>query len=205
MACNISVTYAEGARELARQLIGCDFTDEELAAAVGALDGAIVNVRISRAELLAEVSHPYIKLQKRRLRRDATGQLYVYNEKFIKATGAPALTGLQSFAAQVVGAKALGATRFETFAQGYLNDTEYNGYLVWALFRYDAPLTVRDRKLLPSELAGAQTVNDVIERGGREWWRLHGDARLMRFDLSDDSRMMKILRARLKEKGLLKE
>lgn len=115
------------------------------------------------------------------------------------------MIGLQSFATQVVGAKALGATRLETFAQGYVNDTEYNGYLVWALFGYDAPLTARDKRLLPLELADAQSVNDVIERGGRAWWRLHGDARLMRFELTDDSRMMKILRARLKEKDLLKE
>lgn len=205
MPKNITVIYATGARELARQLIGREFADEELAAAVGALDSAVVKVRISRSELLAEVEHPRIKLQKRRVRRDAAGRLYIYNEKFIKASGAPALTGLQSFATQVAGAKALGATRFETFAQGYFNDTEYNGYLVWALFGYDAPLTARDKRLLPLELADAQTVNDVIERGGREWWRLHGDARLMRFGLADDSRMMKILRARLKEKGLLKE
>jgi hypothetical protein len=32
MAKNIRAIYAEGAREFARQLIGRDFTDEELAA-----------------------------------------------------------------------------------------------------------------------------------------------------------------------------
>lgn len=54
----VTVHYAEGTRELAQQLVGRDFTDEELAAATGALDGAIVKVRISRSEVLAEIEHP---------------------------------------------------------------------------------------------------------------------------------------------------
>ncbi len=54
-------------------------------------------------------------------------------------------------------------------------------------------------------LKSAQTVNDLIWLGGRQWWRDNGTARRMHFDLADDSSMMRILTDYLRGKGLLKE
>lgn len=175
----------------------------EIAAAAGAPDNAIVSFRVSRGDLLIEVEHPLIKVQKRRFRCTAEGELYIFNEKLKKADSAPPLTGLRIFAAQVKAARMLGITRFVTFAQGDYRDKEYKGYLVWPLYGYDAPLTQRDQRLLPAHLQDAQSISDVIERGERDWWEHNGDARLMTFDLTEDSRSMKILTQRLQEKGLL--
>ena len=106
---------------------------------------------------------------------------------------------------QVAGARKLGIRRIELWASGNYNDAGYNGYYTWARFGFDAPLTQRDRRLLPPELAVAQTVNDLIHLGAAEWWKKNGDDRAMMFDLAEDSSMMRVFRAYLKEKGLMQE
>lgn len=51
----------------------------------------------------------------------------------------------------------------------------------------------------------ADTINQLIRRGGQEWWRRFGNARSMNFDLADDSEMMSLFRDYLNEKGITQE
>jgi len=205
---NITVNYAAGAADLALDLFGRAIADEELAAAAGALDGAALSVSVRKGrELFVEITHPLIVRQERGFRRDANGELYIWNHYFEKRHDAAPGVGLRSFKIQVEGARRLGVKRIELWAAGDLNDRSYNGYLTWAIFGFDAPLTLRERQELSvdPQLAGVQTVNDLFQRGGRKWWQDYGTARRMRFDLADDSSMMQQFRTYLKGKGLSKE
>lgn len=209
MAKNIKAIYAEGSREFARQLIARDFTDEELAEAVGALDDATLKVVKKKGadELRIEVEHPRIKEQHRWMRRDEKGDLLIFNFKFYKHSGAPPEVGLDSFQRQVVGAQALGVKRIETFAAGNhesLKSKNEVGYLVWAKFGFDARLAVEQRMQLQQtpELATVETLNELISLpAGEEWWKLNGSPMKMVFELTADSSMMRVFRRHLKKKG----
>ena len=167
------------------------------------LTGALLRVSVSKAELLVSIIHPYVDEQQRGFRRDRDSRLYIWNHRFEKRHAAPAGIGLQSFVQQVSGARKLGVARIETFATGEAHDRRYNGYYVWALFGYDAPLTLAEQRLLLPPLRGAKTLNELFELGGESWWQEHGTARRMVFELAAESTMMKRLRAYLRKKGLL--
>ena len=209
MPKNITVIYAPGARALARQLIGRDFTDEELAAAVGALDGATLKaIRKKGAdELRIEIEHPRIKEQHRWMRRDAQGDLMIFNYRFYKQSGAPAGIGLDSFHRQVIGARALGVNRIETFGAGDPQSLKHGGevgYLVWAKFGFNAKLTTMQQARLQQTLGivGIETLNELILLPkGEEWWKLNGVSAKMVIELATDSSMMKVFRRHLAKKG----
>jgi hypothetical protein len=200
---NITLKHDAGAFDLARELFGREVADEELAAAVGALDGATLNVSVRKgSELFVEIAHPLIVRQERGFRRDSNGDLYIWNHHFEKRHDAPPGVGLRSFKRQVEGARQLGVMRIELWAAGDLNDRSYNGYLTWAIFGFDAPLTAGECLELSEypRLTRARTVNDLFRLGGREWWKDHGTARRLRFDLADDSSMMQQFKIHLKNK-----
>jgi hypothetical protein len=199
---DIEVNYEKGAAEFAEQLIGRAVSDEELAAAVGALDGSTIEVRTARKgrELLVEVKHPNVLEQIRYIRRDASGTLYIWNFRLEKAPGVYGV-GLESPVRQIKAARALGVQRIECYAAGHINDSRYNGYFRWALYGYDAPLYGEEQASLALDprYAGARTVNELILRGGREWWRLKGSERKMVFVLDEKSSMMNVLRQHLEQ------
>ena len=212
MAKNIKAIYAEGAREFARQLIARDFTDEELADAVGALDDATLKVvkKSGADELRIEIEHPQIKEQHRWMRRDLNGDLLIFNYRFYKQLGTPQGIALDSFQRQVGGARALGVKRIETFAAGdFLSALQPDGevgYLVWAKFGFDAPLPEKFRWQVARNptLAGVMTLNELIARpGGEKWWQDFGSGLKMVFDLSPGSSMMEMFRNYLRRKGRL--
>lgn len=204
-----TVIYATSARALARQLIGRDFADEELAAG-GALDNATLHVvkKTNADELRIEIQHPWLKEQHRWMRRDAQGDLMIFNYRFYKQAGAPAGVGLDSFHRQVLGARALGVKRIETYAAGdhfsaQRNDGEV-GYLVWAKFGFNALLPEKYRRLAvrTPALIGVMDLNDLMTRpGGAKWWQEFGSGLKMIFNLSPDSPMMDVFRDYLRSKG----
>ena len=114
----IEVNYKIGVWELARQLFGRDVPDEDLAAAVGALEGSRldVSVRMKGRELHVEVFHPQVKEQRRGFRRDPKGELFIWNHRLEKIVGTPGGFGLQVFRLQLVGARKLGVKRIELWA-----------------------------------------------------------------------------------------
>jgi hypothetical protein len=83
-------------------------------------------------------------------------------------------------------AQALGIVGVETFADRRPDD---NGYYLWPRFGFDGPLPSQIRQELPQDLAAAQTVLDLMQsKAGRQWWRRHGVAIRVRFDLTLESR-----------------
>lgn len=213
MPKKIKIKYQRGAKELAVSLLGRAVSDEDLAAAAGALAGASLTVRPKRyqggMELFVEIKDDWIEEQQRGFRRDSNGDLYIWNHIFKKARDAPKGIGLRSVVTQIAGARRLSVKRLEMFAQGHLNDREYNGYFRWAIYGYDAPLTASEQHRLSRmpKFAGASTINELILRGGREWWKERGSARKMIFDPSPDSSMMTVLTTYLQQVDpeLLKE
>ena len=209
MPKNIKVIYATGARALARQLIGRDFADEELAAAGGALDSATLHVvkKTNADELRIEIQHPWIKEQHRWMRRDAQGELMIFNYRFYKQADAPAGVGLDSFHRQVIGAHALGVKRIETFAVGdskSLKSSGEVGYLVWAKFGFNARLDATQKAALRKTLGlvGVETLNELIVLPeGEDWWMRNGDSTKMFFELAANSSMMQVFRRHLAKKG----
>jgi len=200
---NITVNYAAGAADLALDLFGRAVADEELAAAAGALDGAALNVSVRKGrELFVEITHPLIVRQERGFRRDASGELYIWNHYFEKRHDAPPGVGIRSFKTQVAGARQLGVTRIELWAAGDAMDTSYNGYYTWARVGFNDSLSDAERKRLPRRFARVKTINELIRRNGHQVWKEIGSAHKMTFDLADDSSMMMIFKAYLEEKGV---
>jgi hypothetical protein len=209
MTSPFTVEYAGDARALAEQFFGRNFADEELACAVGALDGAKVIVRKKKSadDLRIEIQHPLIEDQQRWIRRDQNGDLIIFNYRFYKKLFAPKGIGLNSFLRQVQNAPALGIRRIETFAAGNyhtLRSHGDSGYFVWARFGFDAPLLATQQALLKQfpPLAGVTTLNELFRRpGGAEWWKINGSDIYLVFDVSPQSSMMENLRNYLQEKG----
>jgi SPP1 gp7 family putative phage head morphogenesis protein len=205
---NVRVKYEAGAQEVAERLFGRAVAGKDLAAAVGALDGARLSVAAKgHAELRVKIRHKFIEDQERWVRRDAAGKLVIFNYRFYKKRGAPAEVGLDSFQRQVAAARALGVKRLETFGVGNyytLRQKGEVGYLVWPKLGFDAPLSDSQQRLLNSNaaLAGATTLNELMRRpGGEEWWRVNGSDKFLVFDLAENSSMMESFRRYLKRKG----
>ena len=210
MPPQFTVNYVADAREFARELIGRDFTDEELAHAVGALDDAVIEVRKKQGadELRIEIRHPWLSEQKRWMRRDAQGDLLIFNYRFYKKKDTPSGVSLDSLVRQVSGARALGVQRLETFGAGDFTSAQQPdgeiGYWLWAKFGFDAPLSEADQQIAAAELglAGVKTLNDIIDRpGGEYWWYRAGSGLTMKFDLASDSSMMRVFRDYVRRKG----
>jgi len=206
---NIQVNYEEGAAEFAEWLFGRAVSNEELAAAVGALDDSQLNVRIRKGvELAIEIENVKVVEQVRFIRRDPRGELMIWNFRFEKARGHHGV-GLESLLRQIKGARSLGIRRLECWAAGDPKDTRYTGYYRWASYGFDAPLNRDEQEVLSQDpqYAGVASLNELMMRGGREWWRKYGSERKMIFVLNENSSMMAVLRNYLSEKrpDLLKE
>ncbi len=107
--------------------------------------------------------------------------------------------GTRYFAAQVEGARRLGAKEFHTAAA---RSEYYNGYNTWARLGYDGRLKHSIIDKLPEELKGADRVSDLMQtKGGQEFWREHGHSFAGRFDLDPNSQHSRALAAYLKEKA----
>lgn len=111
--------------------------------------------------------------------------------------------GISAFALrqQVRTAKMLGFKEFEAFAIGDINDPNHNGYYTWARLGFNAAIPTKLRNKLPENLKNAQELADLMEtEQGRQWWYEYGSDIAVRFDLSDNSKSLKILRTYLWDK-----
>ena len=99
--------------------------------------------------------------------------------------------GLQMFYRQVRNAVTRGVACIEALA-GRRRDE--NGYYTWPRYGFDCPLPAVIRRRLPVGLEDARTLlgRDVV-REGRQWWRQHGTAVRVRFDLAPGSRSRRTL------------
>lgn len=101
--------------------------------------------------------------------------------------------GLKFFDNLIKGAKENGYERIQLLAAGDI-DSKNNGYYTWAKFGFNGDLSFSFRRRAERELGiKAETVQDIMSApGGSEWWRKHGSAVSMEFDLSEDSLSMEI-------------
>lgn len=100
-------------------------------------------------------------------------------------------------------ARQLGFKKIETHAAGYLGDPEYNGYYTWPLMGYDQPVKgLRQESMIKAKWPNVETIQDLFaEPGGRDWWFVHGTSLVnAEFDLSDDSRSMRVMERYINEK-----
>lgn len=138
----------------------------------------------------------------------------IYNSHFRLGNDAPKGMGLKMFATQVAAARDHGISRIGVNAAGsgpWL-DGQYNGYYVWPRFGYDGefssymfdrmPSSVQDsiREVNPSAPHGLRFL-DVMMAGSeaRDWWKDHGDAENLKFDLSEGSRSLEYLTSYVQE------
>ncbi|MGH9845218.1 MAG: hypothetical protein ACREEM_41405 [Blastocatellia bacterium] len=176
-----------------------------MARLAGALAGATVNVAVNQKKgwLYLTINDARFERYETSIRKDADGSLLAYIHHAYAAPGQSGKGhGVRAFLRQVNAARRLGLKRFELFAAGYPRSTDENGYYVWARFGFDAPLGKREQARLPAPLKGVTTLSQLIQHGGQLWWKQHGNARSMNFDLADDSAMMSVFRDYLTEKGI---
>ncbi len=202
------VNYQAGAGELTRRLFGRELIDREIGSAVGAPEGATLAVSSHRQaqELFVEVRHPRIAKQERSFRRDADGDLYVYNLRFEKRERQDRGLGLECLIRQIGAAYQLGLQRIELHGAGSLLDSD-DGYWRWPLYGFDAPLMASELRELANQpqFAGVTSLNELIERGGSDWLQVRGSGRRLCFILAPNSSMMRVLRAYLNARPLIKK
>lgn len=204
---NINLRYKGRAAERVTELFGRVVSDDQLAAALGALDGATVEVGMNaEGEIVASLLHPQIHSQIRTISQAPDGKIFIHNDLFRVSKTAPKGTGLRSFSRQVAGARALGVDRIETMAAGEAEMTAWNGYYTWARFGYNAPLSefeIQQLNRVP-QYRGVRDLNALMQRpGGAEVWRRNGSGREMVFLLDGRRGAVRILLKYLREKGLL--
>jgi hypothetical protein len=169
-------------------------TDQQVAALVGAPDGADIKILwdkfgkkfdvTSRAQGFA--SDRYVKVG-----RD--GKPRVENFQVIIDPASPHKgTGARLFARQVDALTRTGQTEIKTNAKGSASNKKYVGYKVWPKLGYDGPVPNKYLRKMPAELrdqAGdTPRLSDVLGTdAGRKWWDANGGDIDLAFDLRSGS------------------
>ena len=121
--------------------------------------------------------------------------------------------GVSAFARQVENAQAMGVDRIETNAyrlRGVIDPAtgkeRWSGYYVWPRYGYDGPIPASlkaspEWSTVPSPLRGAKKVSELmVTEEGRDWWKEHGEAIDVKFNLKRGSESMRTLDDYLQEK-----
>jgi 2'-5' RNA ligase len=162
-----------------------------------------------------EVEHPKLEDCQRLFGIDENGKKFISNDGIeIKKRFQGEGLGSKIFEDQVAGASRNGFDHLITHAAGRKGNS-LNGYYTWPRLGYDQNIDSSDFKEKDAETVkkirekfpDAETVLDVmLSPGGREWWKENGvDLLNAKFDLSAESRSMKVLNAYLEERKMRKE
>lgn len=213
--------YEKAVVERLKSFLGEDADPQVCSSLVGAGDHATVLLKnqTDNGDGLPEISiatvHPEYQSE-RLLFKDKDGNLAVFNalfeiEKEFQGEG----LGTKIFASQVNNCRKHGVKYIECYAGQSENS---NGYYTWPRLGYDASLEhiVTKGPTDPDEAAAqkklrrrlletarrlfprAKTLLDVMStERGRKWWKEVGVGVGMKFDLSPNSRSMKVLNAYL--------
>lgn len=105
---------------------------------------------------------------------------------------------LQMFRRQLIGARRLDMRIVLAVAD---RGPVENGYYLWPRFGFDAALPPPILRSLPRSLRSARRVLDLMQsETGRRWWRRHGTALDVAFDLRPGSRCWAVFHRYLQEK-----
>ena len=187
-----------GVERIAQRLFGKPLSRREYARLAGAPREASLEVGTWRGQLYLELRGTPERLFQAVLRvRGGAGGPVLIEDGFclLHASLQGKHLGRWVFHRQLCCARALGIVGVETFAERRPDD---QGYYHWPRFGFDGPLSGAIRQQLPEQLAAARSVLDLIEtRAGRQWWRRHGVAMRVRFNLAEASRSWRVLRRHL--------
>jgi len=178
---------------IARRLFGRRLDGRRLAALAGAPETADVEVGVYQGGLYLEFS-------------DTPRYRYCGVVRVVARPGRPLLViealhihhralrgqglGLRVFSCQLAAAEELHLPRIETHA-GRRHDE--NGYYTWPRYGFAGWLPDSLRRCLPSALADATDVLDLMaSEVGRAWWRRHGVAMHLAFDVRPHSRSQQV-------------
>lgn len=161
---------------------------EEYASLVGAPDGAVVTFSDAGPFAVGyTVEHPSLKDMRGRIvsydfdgtRWHAPDVLYVKESERGKGVGAEVHGRRVAYGAKH------GLTRIAiTAARG----REEVGYVVWPIMGYDGKLPQSILDVLPDDLAGRTTIQDLLaDEKGQEWWKTNGKSIDVKFDLRPGS------------------
>jgi hypothetical protein len=190
---DISLKATASTRKHLEAFFGAAVPDNKLASLVGALDGSIIEIAPLGEGFISRARHQYL-IEQIRIGGGGEAGLFLTNEFFQLTGDAPEGTGLISFIRQVTAARDLGFTFIRTYAEGSVSDPDgFIGYYVWARFGFNAPLEEHEIENLPPELGKCRDLNDLMMRGGQEWWRQNGSGRDMIFLLSDGELSLTVL------------
>jgi hypothetical protein len=201
-----SVSFLPGehkaAERIAQRLFGRTLAPQEYAGLAGAPDDATVEVGASAGRLYIELGDSVAAYR---------GYYYVYGSKAaivllndgfrisLRAMRRQGL-GLQMFCRQVRSAAAHGIDRIDALAG---RRPDENGYYTWPRYGFDCLLPAALRCRLPMGLERSRTLLDVMScEKGREWWREHGTAVRVRFDLASGSRSRRTLAEYVRSRAL---
>jgi hypothetical protein len=186
----------KAAARISQRLFGRTLQPQEYAGLAGAPDDATVQVGASDGRLYIELGDPPAASYR--------GHYYLFCRKaavvllndgfhiLLRAMQRRGL-GLQIHYRQARNAAACGVDWIELCA-GRRDDE--NGYYTWPRYGFDCPLPASMRDRLPVDWRRCSTLLDLMSsESGRRWWREHGIAIRVRFDLAPGSRSRRVLDA----------
>lgn len=192
-------------------LFGKKVDDSSLGAMANGFDGCKIEVY---SNINARTGHVMLQLlvnekgvrSHRIIKETEAGEIVCHNELFVIDDNSPYKgKGVEFFASQVAALKEANVDRIKTQAAGYKGG-RFNGYYTWPRMGYDGTIRTDVFENLPEEfqkkMGKSRSVLDLFELpGGKEAWKEYGnDIYDAYFDLSDDSRSMKVLKAYLEER-----
>lgn len=191
----------EEMNDITERFLGRHLDDEDIARITGAPDGAEIAVAAEDDVVRFYIEHPLYQEQSIRTLQFYGGQLELHQDLLIIEPHAPAGFGTHVFATQIEAARDLGLDIVTVYAAGDITQTYWAGYYVWPRLGYDAPVPPGVRHLMPESLTDAETLSDLYQTAeGRAFWKQHGHALHMAFELWGDS--YDRLQAYLREKGI---
>ncbi len=205
--------YGKTEQAYMRRLFGHAITAKELGNMVGAMDGAKLNVSLDKSSDLpfrVEIKHPMISTKANegmiRYFRQEGKNAVIYNGSFyLDKSVAPKGTGSRVFANQAYHARAQGVAYIRTFAMGGTNTAE-NGAYTWVRLGYNAPLPQRVQAKLLTQFGksyrSATTFNQLMSKGGKDWWKANATPQDLIFDLGRGSTSFRILNSYMRNSGI---
>ncbi|MEN6405384.1 MAG: hypothetical protein ABFC77_02825 [Thermoguttaceae bacterium] len=189
------------ADRIARRLFGRAIPPSRYAGLAGAPDDARVTVGVSGGRLYLEMHDPtaaaycgYYYLYSKKSAVVLLNDGFCINVGRLRGCG----LGLQMFYRQVRNAARIGVDWMEAMAGR--SDRE-NGYYSWPRYGWDGRLPRGVRRQLPVDLKKFRTLLELMScEEGRTWWRTHGAAVFVRFDLTRGSRSHRTLVEYLRER-----
>lgn len=201
-------------KKVAESFFGKNLDDSILGAIANTTDNGKVRIRVlneNHVEISTEPeSNNGVKSLRKFYKRD--GKLICKNHFLsIKNSSPYKGSGYKLFAAQVQALKELGVSKITTDAHiGTESAGLLNGYYTWPRMGYDGKLSFSIWKKIPEKIRDQLPKSDspfgkILDlydvTGGKEWWLNNGESIYdATFDLSDDSRSMKVLNAYIKER-----